>query len=236
MASGDVRGGRLDGDNYLAINDKLISGYDISADDADEQLIGAINQLAKETGVVAHYNGDRRLVLTAEDGRNIHIKTVGNAGQVTGVMAASGSQIARGTMTIVSDDLFRITDPANGQSEFKIGVAEDEIIGLNELDVLSTADVSTVPGANRTLTIIDRVNEAVSRSRGKLGGLENRLEFTVSRLNKMAQHAYSARSKVRDADIAKESAVMVKNNIVQTAFTNVLAQANQQSFRVLQLL
>ncbi|MBV71023.1 MAG: hypothetical protein CMH52_06690 [Myxococcales bacterium] len=236
VATGDVVGGTLNNENFLSINDQVISGYDISADDADETLMGAINHLADKTGVVAHFNADRRLVLTAEDGRNIHIKTVGNAGQITGVMAASGSLVTRGTMTILSDDLFKITDPSNAQGEFKIGVNEDDIIGLNELDVLATADVSTVQGANRTLSIIDRVNEAVIHSRGKLGGLENRLEFTVSRLNKMAQHAYSARSKVRDADIAKESAVMVKNNIVQTTFTNVLAQANQQSFRVLQLL
>ena len=113
---------------------------------------------------------------------------------------------------------------------------EDELIGVNELEVLSTIDISTRRGSDRALTIIGRAQEAVLKARGRLAGLENRLEFTVNRLNSAGQKAYAARSKVVDADLAKSTADLSRDTIVQNAFNNVLAQANQDNFRVLSLL
>ena len=232
----DILGGTLDAANALFINEEAIGGYVITSDDADEQLMTAINLVSHRTGRNRISKREETAAARAEDGRNIHIKTTGRAGEITGLMNAAGDEILRSTLTLVSDDLFTVTDPTDGGAELKIGVDENEIIGRNQLDVLNTIDVSTVNGANRALMIIDRVQEAVIHSRGHMGGLENRLAFTLNRLNETAKQMYEARGKVQDADIAHESATIAKNNIVQTAFTNVLAQANKQSYQVLQLL
>ena len=113
---------------------------------------------------------------------------------------------------------------------------EDDLIGVNELRVLSTVDVSTRKGANKALTIIGRAQEAVLKARGQLAGLENRLEFTVNRLNAVGQNAFIARGKVVDADLAKSTADLSRDTIVQNAFTTVLAQANQSQQMFLELL
>jgi flagellin len=233
---GEMLGGTLDSSNSLVINGEVINGFTARIHDADEGIRDMINQASKKTGVVASIDRKGRLQLMAEDGRNIHIKTTGNAHEITGLRTSAGDTVSRGTLTLVSEDLFRITDPSQGGAESKIGVVTNEIVGPNELNVISTIDISTRTGANRALVILDHAQEAVIQSRGKLAGLENRLEFTVSRLNEMAKNSYIARGKVVDADFAKEAADLAKNNIVQTAFSNVLAQANQDSFRVLQLL
>jgi flagellin len=232
----DILGGTLDGSNYLIINGEVIGGQSAMSGDADNRLKNAINDYVQSTGVIASIDRNGRLKLSAEDGRNIHVQTVGRAGEVTGLSANDSQRVQRGTMTIVSDDVFTVTDRTNNGGEFKIGLHEDDIIGRNELDVISTVDISTRSGANRALVILDRSQEAVIRSRSKLGGLENRLNYTVSRLNEVAKNAYIARGKVVDVDVAKESAELAKSSIVQTAFSNVLAQANQESFRVLNLL
>ena len=186
----DILGGTLDATNALFINEEAIGGYVITADDADEQLMTAINLVSHRTGVIASLNEKRRLQLGAEDGRNIHVKTTGRAGEITGLMNAAGDEILRSTLTLVSDDLFTITDPSNSGAEFKVGVNEDEIIGRNQLDVLDTIDVSTVNGANWALMIIDRVQEAVIHSRAIWFWLRwpslNRLNETAKQCTKHA--------------------------------------------------
>ena len=236
VARGDITGGTLDGTNYLIINGEAISGMPVIVNDADDRLVASINTKSAKTGVVARLNEQSRLVLTAEDGRNIHIETAGQAHAVTGLLDNAGETVGRAGLTLFSEDLFTVTDPDDAGGEAKVGMAEDDIIGPNELDVLSTVDISTRRGANHALVILDRVQESVLSARGQLGGLENRLEFTVSRLNEATKNAYIAKGKVVDADIAKESANLTKNQIVQTAFSNVLAQANNESYKVLQLL
>jgi len=233
---GEILGGTLDSANHLSINGEVISGFHASIGDGDERIQDMINQVSEKTGVVASIDKKGRLQLVAEDGRNIHVKTTGTAHEMTGLGNAAGDTVNRASLTLVSEDLFTISDPDQNGAESKIGVVENEIVGPNELDVVSTIDISTRSGANRALVILDHAQEAIIQSRGKLAGLENRLEFTVSRLNEMAKNSYIARGKVVDADFAQESADLAKNNIVQTAFSNVLAQANQDSFRVLQLL
>ena len=55
----------------------------------------------------------------AEDGRNI-CQDDRPAGEITGLMNAAGDEILRSTLTLVSDDLFTITDPSNSGAEFKV--------------------------------------------------------------------------------------------------------------------
>ena len=59
----DILGGTLDATNALFINEEAIGGYVITADDADEQLMTAINLVSHRTGVIASLNEKRRLQL-----------------------------------------------------------------------------------------------------------------------------------------------------------------------------
>ena len=232
----DIAGGDLDSSNALFINGITIGGLGIARDDASEVLLGSINRVATRTGVVASRNENNRLVLTAEDGRNIEIRTTGNAHTITGLQGAAGTQIKRAGITLFSDDLFTVSDRAGLGREASIGADVDEIVAANRTDVVSTIDISTRRGANRAMLIVDRAMEAVLQSRAQMGGMENRLEFTVSRLNEASKNAYQARSKIVDADIITESAQLVRGQILRQAFTTVLAQANNTPEQVLQLL
>ena len=144
--------------------------------------------------------------------------------------------MTRSTLNLFSDSLFKISDPSDSGAELHIGVVEDDIVATTDSDVVQTIDISTREGANRALIILERAMEQALVSRSEMGGLENRLEFTVSRLNTAAQMAHQARSRVMDADVAAEASNLARGQILKKAFTNILAQANNEPQKVMRLL
>ena len=232
----DIAGGDLIQDNLLQINGVTIVAPDVVLDDGTDVLVRSINLQVKRTGVVAKLSENSRLVLTAEDGRNIEIKTGGDAHTITGLNAGETTSVKMANLTLFSDDFFKVSDRTGMGGEARIGVDENEMLGAHTLDVVSTIDISTRRGANRAMTIVDRATEAILASRARMGGVENRLEFTVNRLNEASRTAYQARSKIVDSEFVTETARLARGQMLRDAFTTILAQANQSPSQVLQLL
>mgnify|MGYP002513475969 CR=1 FL=1 len=78
--------------------------------------------------------------------------------------------------------------------------------------------------------------DTVSRVRGTLGAMQNRLEYTINNLDTTAENMTAANSRIRDTDMAKEMMNYTKMNVLTQAAQAMLAQANQQPQAVLQLL
>ncbi|HIJ34407.1 MAG TPA: flagellar biosynthesis protein FliC, partial [Gammaproteobacteria bacterium] len=76
----------------------------------------------------------------------------------------------------------------------------------------------------------------VNGQRGDLGAVNNRLEFTVDNLQSVSQQTSAARSRILDADFAKESASLSRAQVLQQAGTAMLAQANSAPQQVLSIL
>ena len=103
-------------------------------------------------------------------------------------------------------------------------------LGLDALDVGSTGDPSAA------ITAVDTAIDAVSSLRGRLGATQNRLESTISNLGTQAENLTAAESRIRDVDVAYESAQLTKLQILQQAAVGVLAQANAGPQTALRLL
>ena len=112
---------------------------------------------------------------------------------------------------------------------FKLDVNTDKL-GLSEIGI---ADKIT---SQRSLGIIDSAIEEVSSVRGELGALENRLSSTVGNIGISVENLSAARSRIKDVDIANETAEMTKHSILMQAGIAVLAQANNVPKMALQLL
>jgi flagellin len=95
----------------------------------------------------------------------------------------------------------------------------------SELGV-SQVRVSTVAGAVSALSTIDTALKSVNTLRSKLGAYQNRLEFTINTLAIQEENAAAAESAIRDANIASETIQFTRNQILVSAGTSVLAQAN----------
>ncbi|HHQ69342.1 MAG TPA: flagellin FliC [Halothiobacillaceae bacterium] len=101
------------------------------------------------------------------------------------------------------------------------------------LSIGGDADFDAIMNA---INILDAGIKAVDTERAKLGAVQNRFEVTIDNLNNAIVNESAARSRIQDADFARETAELTKNQILQQAGTSVLTQANQAPQAVLGLL
>ena len=139
----------------------------------------------------------------------------------------------------------RLLDGSASSVTFQVGI--NSTAGIDQLNVsltpslstslgLSTVDVGS--GGNTSLAIsqIDGAIGSVAQLRGRFGSLQNRLQSTIANLGVAAESLTAAESRIRDVDVAYETAQMTRNNILQQASISILSQANQQPQAALQLL
>ncbi len=90
--------------------------------------------------------------------------------------------------------------------------------------------------AGTALTTIDAAINTVAGTRADLGAQQVRLEHTAAGLTSYEDNLRSAESKIRDVDMARESSIFAKNQILTSAANAMLAQANQLPNSIMQLL
>ncbi|MGE6195553.1 flagellin [Aeromonas media] len=97
-------------------------------------------------------------------------------------------------------------------------------------------DITDQAKAQLVLGAVDSMLKVVDGKRADLGAVQNRLDSTIRNQSNIAENVSAARSRIRDADFATETANMTKQNILQQAASSVLAQANQRPQSALSLL
>ncbi len=130
---------------------------------------------------------------------------------------------------------------------YSMQVGKDAVAGIDTIDIDFTAtdsttlgvnamDFTTAAGAQTALGTIDAAISALSTNRAGLGASQNRLEVTVSNLRVEEENLTSANSRIRDVDVARETAALTRSQIMSQAGSAMLAQANQLPQSALQLL
>ena len=119
-------------------------------------------------------------------------------------------------------------------------------INLNtevDLEAITSTGLSihqlSVTAADAALTALEQVDTAIgtiTRGRGKIGAVQNRLIRTISTISIAVENLSAAESAIRDADIAEEVALLTRNQILVQAATAMVGQANLIPQSVLQLL
>lgn len=130
---------------------------------------------------------------------------------------------------------------------FSMQVGKDAVAGIDTIDITFAAshanglgvdamDFTSAAGAQAALATIDTAIALLSTSRADLGAVQNRLEVTVSNLRVEEENLTAANSRIKDVDVARETATLTRNQIMSQAGTAMLAQANQLPQAALQLL
>lgn len=130
----------------------------------------------------------------------------------------------------------KLLDGSGGQLEFHVGPygGEENIIAF-DFDADATTSSLGISGisvgdksdARSTLESVDEAMAKVGALRANFGAMQSRMESTVSNLDVSYENLSAANSRIRDTDVAKETAEMASANILQQTAVSVLAQANQ---------
>ena len=113
-----------------------------------------------------------------------------------------------------------------------------EAAGLDDTAVALTKGffLSTQNDANAAIESIDQMISVVDSQRADLGAIQNRLESSIRNQSNVSANSADARSRIRDADFAEESANLSQQSIIQQAATSMLMQANTRPQLALSML
>ncbi|MEW6743071.1 MAG: flagellin [Planctomycetota bacterium] len=103
-------------------------------------------------------------------------------------------------------------------------------LGIGSLDIGQSGDPSAAIAA------LDTAINTVASARGNFGAVQNRLSSTIANLGSTIENFSAAESRIRDVDVATETADLTRNSILQQAAISILAQANIQPQSALALL
>ncbi|MGO3345039.1 MAG: flagellin N-terminal helical domain-containing protein [Marinomonas sp.] len=101
---------------------------------------------------------------------------------------------------------------------------------------VSTASVTSMANAQSMIGVLDDMISAVDSKRAELGAVQNRFGSTINNLSNITENVSAARSRVKDADFATETAALTSAQILQQASSSILSQANQRPQTALSLL
>jgi flagellin len=132
--------------------------------------------------------------------------------------------------TATSYSIYISNDGANGTVNVSFGAATASTLGI------SSATIATSAGAISAITSLQAAITALGSVQGSVGSAQNRLSFAVSIAQSQIVNKTAAQSRIRDANIAEESANLTRYNILTQSGLASLAQANQTTSSVLSLL
>ena len=125
---------------------------------------------------------------------------------------------------------------------FQVGARDGEDIFINIADMraealgLNRVDVSTRNNASESISVLDAAIRKVSLQRTRIGAYQNELEYNSSSLTETSLHLQESESRIKDADMATEMMEFIKLQILSNTGNSMLAQANQNSQAVMNIL
>lgn len=235
--------------------ERLSSGYRINRSGDDAAGLVVANSYRSDIAVLTQgvrNAGDGLSTLQIQDGALNNIATLlDRLASLASQSASSSSTVDRsildqefqdvlaeidreaavgGVDTTQSFSVFVSADGANGTVGGTIDAVSTSDLSIDTLDVTTAANAATA------LTAISAAVGTLGQAQATVGTIQNRLTFAISLAQAQVTNTKAAESRIRDANIAEESANLTRYSILTQSGIAVLAQANQQSASVLSLL
>lgn len=178
---------------------------------------------------------DRGYVQVEIDQLLDNIDFVGNNAQFNGLKMLSGMFKKSNAEERALAEMY-LHMGANMDERVQVFIGEMNTTALGLRSGESSLNVAKQDKANFAIGLSDAALQKINELRADLGAYQNRLESASRSLMIGSENLQSSESRIRDANIAKESSKMATNSVLSQAATAMLAQANQQPQMILQLL
>lgn len=195
------------------------------------QEVSAILIRMRELGMQASTEtvstGQRAFIQNEFDQLRSEIQRIGNTANFNDLDLLTGQFAATANAMTFQVDL---TGDPTQQINVQIATVSPSALGIE------TIAMTTTGGAQGALSILDAAIQGVSAQRATLGAAQNRLEAAINNISTQYNNLSAANSRIRDVDVAEETAAMARHRILMQSGVSVLAQANQIPQLALQLL
>lgn len=152
--------------------------------------------------------------------------------RISEVTEFNGRDLLNGTGGIFDIQVGTHNDPFKDRISFNASAANSSLESLG----LTAESLATKAQAQQSLGVVDNSMVQVNAMRANFGAMQNRLNSTISNLAIAHENLSAANSRIRDTDVAEETAELTRNNILTQAGVSVLGQANQIQQVALKLL
>ncbi|MCG9760922.1 MULTISPECIES: flagellin [Pseudoalteromonas] len=205
------------------------------------QLSAEVNRVATDTTFGGQnlldgtYSANFQVGADAVQTIGFSMKEVGSTANGDNSMTTNGGFTMSGIAGIASAVSGKgMSVLAAGISNIGTGVTETTA-GFTNM-AATVISVSSQENAQQVLAAMDAMIAVVDKKRAELGAVQNRFQSTIRNQSNVSENLNSAKSRVKDADFALETAKLTKNQILQQASQTILGQANQRPQAALSLL
>ncbi|WP_460862719.1 flagellin N-terminal helical domain-containing protein, partial [Rheinheimera gaetbuli] len=205
-------------DDRLAIQEEIRS------------LMNEVNRVAKDTTFGGQNLLDGSYKANFQVGADA-VQTIGFSMQSVGGTAAINSLSANGGFTL--SGIAGIASAVTGKalSTNLANMSDTYTAAAADFDFATTflatgISVSSQTNAQAVLAGMDSMIAVVDKKRAELGAVQNRFQATIRNQTNIAENLSGAKSRIKDADFAAETAMLTRNQILQQATTTILSQAN----------
>jgi flagellin len=175
------------------------------------------------------------LTAVADDTVVVTGAATGSANVVTGTGSAANFQVGANAADSMSVSFANARLNSTGTGATGYGNLDAAITTFANATT-TTSGSGVVAAAQALITSVDTAIGYVSKTRGDLGAVQNRLEHTTAAISVASENLNASMSRIRDLDVASEMVAFTKTQILQQAGTAILAQANSAPQNILTLL
>jgi len=242
--------------------ERLASGYRINKAGDDAAGLAISEKLRSNTRALTQASRNASdgisLIQTAEGAMDevnsmlVRMKELAEQA-ATGTVGSDERSYLSSEYTALRNEITRIADATKFNDtelldgsldvDLQIGISDGSTdtlnVAISDVDATAlslTTDISTVTNAQTALTTVTAAIDTIASRRSDLGALQNRLESVVTNIDTQVENLTAAESRIRDVDIAGETANLTKYSILVQAGVSILTQANQSPTVALSLL
>ncbi len=186
-----------------------------------------IRELAVQAATDTVSTSQKAFLQTEFEQLRDEITRIGNTAEFNGLTLLSGAFAATASALTFQVDLSGDTAQ---QISVQISTMSPTALGVDAIAMTTATD------ARAALSVIDSAIQGLSSQRATLGAAQNRLQVAVNNIDTTRTNISAANSRIRDVDVAEETAAMAQNQILMQSGVAVLAQANQLPSLALSLL
>lgn len=211
-----------------------LNGVDVTIADGATiaEATDAINAVSSQTGVTASNDGTN-ITLVDESGADIEVTDDATTDVFGNADIGTTAAVFEAGIVLATDVGDSITTAGTDVADLGLGAAGTL---STTSDILTNVDVLTSSNATDAIGTVDFALQQVNGLRAELGAVQSRFENTITNLETTSENLSAARSRIRDADFAAETAALTRAQILQQAGISALSQANAQPQNVLSLL